>query len=392
MTERDDSTTHAATPAARAAHSTRGGFFGVVARRQSWLNLVYCALAFPLGLFYFVFLVVCLSVGIGLVIVWVGIFVLGLSAACWWAFASFERALADTLLGTSLRPAPRPWRTVDGTLPRLKAHFGSATTWKDLAFLFVKFPLGVLSFAAVVGLGAATFALLGAPLYYHSARWSAHGSVHVGLTFGAWTVDRLWQALLLVPPGIVLFFVSFHAVNGLAAMWRAVAGGLLERDTSPQAAAPPPAPAAPVGATTAGATWPGWQPSPYDWPPAPHRPSPYDWPPPAPPPATWPPPYPGQAAYPAQPGQPLFGEQAAAPDQASTPWPTPGWHGGQWVGPWPAWPTWPTAYGAPQGQPPSGDTPHEPATPPGPAPGDSPDPPDDRRDTSSPPSSEEDPS
>ena len=62
-------------------------FFGVVARRESWLNLLYLALAFPLGLFYFIFLIVCLSVGISLVIIWVGIFILGLTR--------FQKRLAD---------------------------------------------------------------------------------------------------------------------------------------------------------------------------------------------------------------------------------------------------------------------------------------------------------
>ncbi|MGD0998741.1 MAG: sensor domain-containing protein, partial [Thermoleophilia bacterium] len=80
--------------------SPPGRFFGIVVRPQSWLNLLYLGLAFPLGLFYFVFLTVCLSVGISLVIIWVGIFILGLTAACWWAFAAFERSLADGLLGT----------------------------------------------------------------------------------------------------------------------------------------------------------------------------------------------------------------------------------------------------------------------------------------------------
>ncbi len=139
-------------------------FFGVVVRPRTWLNLLYLALAFPLGLFYFVFLVVFLSVGISLVIIWVGIFILALTAACWWAFAAFERSLADGLLGTQLVPSPQPWRRAEGTWPRIKAHFSSSATWKDLAFLFVKFPLGLLSFVVVVTLAATSLALLGGAL------------------------------------------------------------------------------------------------------------------------------------------------------------------------------------------------------------------------------------
>ncbi len=44
-------------------------FFGVVARGQSYLNMIYLLLAFPLGVCYFVFLVTGLSLGIGLLII-----------------------------------------------------------------------------------------------------------------------------------------------------------------------------------------------------------------------------------------------------------------------------------------------------------------------------------
>ena len=41
------------------------GFVGVIANPQSYLNIVYLLLAFPLGTFYFVFLVTGLSLGLG---------------------------------------------------------------------------------------------------------------------------------------------------------------------------------------------------------------------------------------------------------------------------------------------------------------------------------------
>jgi len=44
-------------------------FFGVVADPQSYLNIFYLLLAFPLGIAYFVFLVTGISVGTGLIII-----------------------------------------------------------------------------------------------------------------------------------------------------------------------------------------------------------------------------------------------------------------------------------------------------------------------------------
>ncbi len=52
-------------------------FFGVIARPQSYINIFYLLLAFPLGIAYFVFLVTGISVGASLIIIWVGIPILG---------------------------------------------------------------------------------------------------------------------------------------------------------------------------------------------------------------------------------------------------------------------------------------------------------------------------
>ena len=48
-------------------------FFGVAARGQTYLNIIYLLLSFPLGTAYFVFLVAGLLLGLNLLIIWVGI-------------------------------------------------------------------------------------------------------------------------------------------------------------------------------------------------------------------------------------------------------------------------------------------------------------------------------
>ena len=310
-----------------AGRSPFARFFGVVARPQSWLNLLYLGLSFPLGLFYFVFLTVCLSVGISLVIIWIGLFILGLTAACWWAFAAFERSLADGLLGTRLAPSPQPWRRAAGTWPRIKAHFTSGATWKDLAFLFIKFPLGLLSFVAVVSLGATSLGLVGAPFYYRFAESTgAHGVVHHGLYFGVGTVDKLWQALLLVPLGLLLAVISFHVFNGFAAMWRGVARGLLSPDTTPR-----PAPVSAAGPSTAG---PAAPPRPPTQPPTPQPPAQS-------------PSWPAYVGYPAQTGAPSGPGGGSAPAGAPAGQPPYGWVY------YPQYPPQPSAQPAPPPAPPA---------------------------------------
>ena len=88
--------------------------------------MVYLWLAFPSGLFYFVFLTVGLSLGVSLVVVWVGIPILLVVVGAWWLFGAFERAQAEYLLGFPVAPSPRSWETHDGIWAKLKGHFVSA--------------------------------------------------------------------------------------------------------------------------------------------------------------------------------------------------------------------------------------------------------------------------
>jgi hypothetical protein len=181
-------------------------FFGVVAQSRTWLNAVYLWLAFPLGLFYFVFLTVGLSLGVSLVIVWIGIPILLVVVGAWWLFGAFERAQAEYLLGFRVAPSPRSWETRDGIWAKLEAHFVSAATWKDLVYLFFKLPLGIVSFTLSVTAVATTMALLAMPLFWY---------FDVAAVNGTW-VPPLWAAVVAVPVGVLTFFVWLHVLNGWA--------------------------------------------------------------------------------------------------------------------------------------------------------------------------------
>jgi len=185
-----------------------GWFFGVVARPRTWLNLLFQVLAFPLGLFYFVFLVTGLSVGLGLVIIWVGIPILLIVAGAWWLFGAFERLQAKYLLGAAVSAPPRAWENVNGVWGKLKAHFGSGATWRDLLYLLAKLPLGVVSFTLLVTLGSILAWLVAFPVAHFA-------DVHL-ISWGngeGWT-PPLWLAIAAIPGAILNVFLSLHIVNG----------------------------------------------------------------------------------------------------------------------------------------------------------------------------------
>ena len=190
-------------------------FFGVVRRPETWLGILFDWLAFPLGLFYFVFLVTGLSLGVGLVVVWVGIPILLVVAGAWWLFGSFERVQARHLLRADVPPAPREWEKADGIWGKLKAHFGSATTWKDLVYLLAKLPFGIVSTTLLVTAAAMVFWFVAMPFF---------SLFDVRIINGTW-VPPLWFGLLCLPLGILVFFVALHVLNGwnwVCARWAEV--------------------------------------------------------------------------------------------------------------------------------------------------------------------------
>lgn len=187
-------------------------FFSVLLKPQSYLNLVYLLLAFPLGVLYFVFLVTGLSVGIATAIIWVGLFVLLMTGGAWFLLAAFERWMARSLLREPI--PPRPARAhADGfdgpsAWTRLKGYLSEGTTWTSLLFLLSKFPLGILSFVAAVTTLAATAACLSAPWLF----------AFDDLNIGPWWIDSWPEALVLFAFGLILAFpLSLHLLNGLAA-------------------------------------------------------------------------------------------------------------------------------------------------------------------------------
>jgi len=182
-------------------------FFGVVARGQSYRNIVYLALSFPLGLGYFIFLVTGLSVGVSLIVIWVGIPILLLTLAGWWVMGMFERQLVIRLLRVDIPPMTR--LTESGSAwARLKAHLRNPVTWKCLVYLFVEFPFGI---AAISVLATAAFlaAFVAAPIIYPWVDWN----------IGSWEIDTLGEAFIWPIPGLLAALVVMHVMNGMAYVW-----------------------------------------------------------------------------------------------------------------------------------------------------------------------------
>jgi hypothetical protein len=191
-------------------------FFGVIARGSTYLNLLYLLLAFPLGLFYFIFLVVGLSLGFSLLIILVGILVLLIVFAGWLAFGAFERQMAIWLLREDIPPmTPQQLRNRPAesavSWKGFVAYLANPVTWTSLVYLFVKFPLGILSFVVSVTALAVTAVFITSPLtypFFQPEVWFTYNSL--------WKIDTLGDAMIAFVIGVALLFISLHVLNGLA--------------------------------------------------------------------------------------------------------------------------------------------------------------------------------
>ena len=186
----------------------------MIGERQTYLNMIYLLISFPLGVAYFVFLVTGISLGLGLVITLVGIPLLVLMTFLWYWVGIFERELSSNILGIDIRPVKNRALKQKDFLKKVTTHLSQPITWKSLAYLFIKFPLGILSFVALVTLLSVSLSLAVFPIVYYSLRDIS------GISFmaidGVSYVPQTWQVFLVAIVGILLLFVSMHLLNGLA--------------------------------------------------------------------------------------------------------------------------------------------------------------------------------
>lgn len=213
-------------------------FLGAPFRPQTYLNLVYLLLAFPLGLVYFVLATVGVSLSLGLAILLVGVLIAAGCVLVGLALVSVERRLTNRLLGTTIEG--RTALSGDRWWDRALSLALDRRTWTALLALPVKFALGLASFVTVfMGLSTAAGMVL-VPLYYDKPGVyvgvvterapEIHQTIYLGwnyllvgfewaVTLGYWEIDSLGGALVVAVVGAAIGLLTLHLCNGLAWLW-----------------------------------------------------------------------------------------------------------------------------------------------------------------------------
>ncbi|WP_116046477.1 sensor domain-containing protein [Amycolatopsis palatopharyngis] len=202
-------------PTGRAAASTRPRLGG---------SMTYLLLNFPLGIFWFVALVALIAVGVSTAIIWIGVPIAAFAVLLWRGGARLERARTAALLHTLI---PMPYRPLPegGQKARWTARLRDAATWRDLVYLVLLFPLGVIEFVLLITTWSVSLALLTLPIYY---RYLPEGAYY----FPAWdirwiTVDTTVAALPWAALGVLFVAATVVFTRALAGMHATFARSLL---------------------------------------------------------------------------------------------------------------------------------------------------------------------
>lgn len=199
----------------------------VVARQQTYFNLAYLIIAFPLGLLYFLMLIIGISVGVGTALIGVGFVILIIITLAWWGFASFERELTMWWLNVRIAPMSVPPQPTAGIWSRLVGLLRNPVTWKSLAYLLLKFPFGLFSFVGVLTVLSFAVSLILSPLSYVGILALNSDLAHQfairlgpGFTISGDNVPLFGLVTVVFSAvGFLLLFVALHACNGIAYIW-----------------------------------------------------------------------------------------------------------------------------------------------------------------------------
>ena len=213
--------------------------FGPVIDPRTYLRALHLFLMFPLGIAYFVGLVVMLTLGSAMIWTVVGppVLIAALYLSRWAGDA--EAWLVRHVTQIQLR---RPPTTIDirqSFRSQLWTRLIDRSTWTGLVYLFVQFPIGIGTFVGLIVFNAVAATFIGAPILLAVSETT--------FRFGGVIpdVDTVGRSLVLVPIGIVALLVEAHFVNAVSASHAAWARLMLASRartilTVPEAAGPSP--------------------------------------------------------------------------------------------------------------------------------------------------------
>ncbi|HVR77047.1 MAG TPA: sensor domain-containing protein [Acidimicrobiia bacterium] len=185
---------------------------GAFSDRRTYGSLVYSLLGLPIGIFGFTVVVTSFALGLGLVITLLGIPVLVATLILVRAMATMERRLAWSLLDASMprRPPMRP-SSYGSFWQHLLDLFSARQTWREIGFILLRLPLGIVGFTIAIALIGLMFGGFAMPILV---------AVGVESQIGSWIIDTIPESFFYLPISFLFLLVGPRILLG----WGQVSG------------------------------------------------------------------------------------------------------------------------------------------------------------------------
>ncbi|TVR74211.1 MAG: hypothetical protein EA415_06105 [Sphaerobacteraceae bacterium] len=170
---------------------------------EPWKSVLFLLLTFGLGFALSSALMMLLAVSLILSLMIVGIPLLALSAIAWTYLAQIERARITMLTGIRISKPYRPLPE-HGWFQKAKTFATDPGVWKDLIYILLLFPVGILQLFIVLFAVVTPLALVSAPL----------GVLTGGeVTVQGIAISSYGGAILAAVAGVILMPIAAYAVT-----------------------------------------------------------------------------------------------------------------------------------------------------------------------------------
>lgn len=201
--------------------------------RRAWAEFGYALIGLPLATAGFAIAVATLSFGAGYSVTFVGLPLLAVGSIIARWFGAANRGLARRLLGLRVA-APPPLVTRPGFLGWLRSQLTDVVAWRARAYLLLKFPAAVASFAVAVTFWAVGVAYTLAPLGWALGLWqiTVRGPNGVpqhamNVNYGSFSFDTWPRMWLLSGQGVIVLLLAPWAVRAVLMLDRWLITSLL---------------------------------------------------------------------------------------------------------------------------------------------------------------------
>ncbi|MGP3914590.1 sensor histidine kinase [Nonomuraea sp. 10N515B] len=182
------------------------GPLGVLVDPMTWRAAPYLLVSVAFGLGWFIVLSLAVPTSLSLTVLWVGVPLAMATMLMWRGGAMLERRMLGAALGVRI-PDPYRSRPERGLGAHIRWLVTDPATWKDLGYLLMLLPLGLVEAVASAALWIATGGLLLAPFIL---------AIDEAMGAGDYFIEEWTAAWVATFFGVVLLVLTAYLVRGMA--------------------------------------------------------------------------------------------------------------------------------------------------------------------------------